>query len=100
MSYATHESPRMSHRAMRRMASACLALLWAAPATAAPDRATPAEPRVQFVDMEAMLIDGDTVKPRVMRLDAREKVKFDRLFELKRRVLPALRESGRDLALR
>lgn len=78
-----------------------LAAISAAPAAADPPaQGTRDEPRVQFVDMSAMLIDGEVVRPKGLRFDAREKVKFDRLFELKRAVLPRLRETARDSALR
>ncbi len=72
---------------------------WATSALA--DPATPTEkPRVQFVDMSAMLIDGEIVKPRALHIDSKAKVKFARLFELKRSVLPRLQQTARDRALR
>ena len=55
---------------------------------------------VQFVDMEAIIIDGDYKKPQVLYTDVRERVKFERLIKLKKSFLPQLRDTARDAALR
>ena len=84
-------------------AMACMACIISSTFTvahAAPDKAKAPTDRVQFVDMSEMLIDGRIVRPQVLKLDARAKVKFDRLFELKRAVLPQLQQTARDRALR
>jgi len=93
-------SPAAPRRAHRGWIWPALIALWAAPALAAPPAAPTEEPRIQFVDMSEMLIDGAAVKPQVMLIDVRKKVRFERLFDLKRPVLHRLRETARDTALR
>lgn len=72
--------------------------LVAGPAAA---ESTPKEKtRVQFVDMEVMLLEGRLVRPKGLHIDAKKKVHFDQLFELSRPVLPRLAQTARDAALR
>lgn len=71
-----------------------------ADATPPPVRSDTQKAPIQFVDMAEMLIDGRTVKPLGVHIDARQKVRFERLIRLERPVLPRLRETASDTALR
>ena len=55
---------------------------------------------IKFIDLEEWLIEGEHKKPQVLYTNAREKVKFERLLNLKRSFLPKLRATASDAALR
>lgn len=50
----------------------------------------------KFYDFGEMLIDGEIKKPTALYTDARSKVKFDRLLNLKKSFMPALMESSKE----
>lgn len=71
-----------------------IALLLAAPASAQ-------EPeRTQFYEFGNQVIDGTIKAPTVQWASGRQRVEFGRLLKLKKSMLPAIIESGKDLALR
>ena len=47
-------------------------------------------PRSKFYDFNEQIIDGEVKKPTTLYMDARKKVKFDRLMKLKKSFLPKL----------
>ena len=47
-------------------------------------------PKSKFYDFNEQIIDGELKKPTTLYMDAREKVKFDRLMKLKKSFLPKL----------
>ena len=50
----------------------------------------------KFYDFSEQLIDGKINKPTALYVDAREKVKFDRLLRLKKSFLPKLFETSKE----
>ncbi len=63
--------------------------------------ATPApEPPVEFIELDGVVIDGQPVKPRGMRLDARQRAKFERLLKLKKDFLREIPHTASDVSLR
>ena len=65
--------------------SVCYLLLFASPATGAKP-----PPKSKFYDFNDQLIDGVRKNPTTLYMDARQKVKFDRLLKLKKSFLPKL----------
>ena len=59
-----------------------------------------ATPKTKFYDFDDLLINGEYKKPQIMYNDARAKVRFERLFKIKKNFLPKLRETKRDISLR
>ena len=59
-----------------------------------------ATPKTKFYDFDDLLINGEYRKPQIMYNDARSKVRFERLFNIKKNFLSKLRESKRDTSLR
>ncbi len=59
-----------------------------------------ANPKTKFYDFDDLLINGEYKKPQIMYNDARSKVRFERLFNIKKNFLPKLRETKRDTSLR
>ncbi len=59
-----------------------------------------ATPKTKFYDFDDLLINGEYKKPQVMYTDTQAKVKFERLFKIKKNFLPKLRETKRDTSLR
>lgn len=59
-----------------------------------------ATPKIKFYDFDDLLINGEYKKPQIMYNDARSKVKFERLFKIKKKFLPKLQETKRDTSLR
>ena len=57
-------------------------------------------PKTKFYDFDDLLINGEYKKPQVMYTDTQAKVKFERLFKIKKNFLPKLRETKRDISLR
>jgi hypothetical protein len=50
----------------------------------------------KFYDFSEMLIDGEIKKPTALYTDARSKVQFDRLLNMKKSFLEALKATGRE----
>ena len=57
-------------------------------------------PKTKFYDFDDLLINGEYKKPQIMYTDTRSKVRFERLFKIKKNFLPKLRETKRDTSLR
>ena len=57
------------------------------------------QPKTKFYDFSDMLIDGQLKTPDLMKSDAREKAKFQRLLSLKKSFLPKIRETSEESAL-
>lgn len=57
-------------------------------------------PKTKFYDFDDLLINGEYKKPQIMYNDTQAKVKFERLFRIKKNFLPKLRETKRDTSLR
>ncbi len=58
------------------------------------------EPKTKFYDFDDLLINGEYKKPQIMYNDARSKVRFERLFRIKKEFISNLRNSKRDTSLR
>ena len=67
-----------------------LTLPWIAP------EAMGAPPKSKFYDFSEQLIDGHIKRPTNLYLNARAKVKFDRLLKLKKSFLPELFKTARE----
>ena len=57
-------------------------------------------PKTKFYDFDDLLINGEYKKPQIMYNDARSKVRFERLFNIKKNFIPKLKETKRDTSLR
>lgn len=57
-------------------------------------------PKTKFYDFDDLLINGEYKKPQIMYNDVQAKVKFERLFKIKKNFLPKLKETKRDTSLR
>lgn len=57
-------------------------------------------PKTKFYDFDDLLINGEYKKPQIMYNDVQTKVKFERLFNIKKNFLPKLKETKRDASLR
>ncbi len=57
-------------------------------------------PKTKFYDFDDLLINGEYKKPQVMYTDTQAKVRFERLFKIKKDFLPKLRDTKRDASLR
>ena len=53
-------------------------------------------PRSKFYDFNQQLIDGEVRKPTALFTDRKDKVKFDRLLNLKKSFLPQLMSSAKE----
>ena len=62
--------------------------------------AGPKPQKTKFYNFDDLLINGEYKKPQVLYTDARQKVKFERLLNLKKDFLPKLKDTRRDPALR
>ena len=56
--------------------------------------------KTKFYNFEDLLIEGKVKKPQVLYTDARQKVKFGKLLELKKSFLRKTLDSKKDPALR
>ncbi len=56
--------------------------------------------KVKFYNFDDLLIDGKIKKPQVLWTDARQKVKFERLLNLKKDFIIKLRSTKKDPTLR
>jgi hypothetical protein len=52
--------------------------------------------RVKFYDFSDQLIEGEIKKPTSLYVDARKKVRFERLLKLKKSFLPDLFKTAKD----
>ena len=57
--------------------------------------AKPPKTRTKFYDFSDQLIEGEIKKPTQLYVDARKKVKFERLLKLKKSFLPALFDTAK-----
>ena len=57
-------------------------------------------PKTKFYDFDNLLINGEYKKPQIMYNDTQAKVKFEKLFKIKKNFLPKLQETKRDTSLR
>tara|TARA_Y100000114_G_C11746364_1_gene321812 strand:+ start:950 stop:1177 length:228 start_codon:yes stop_codon:yes gene_type:complete len=57
-------------------------------------------PKIKFYDFDDLLINGEYKKPQIMYTDSKTKVKFERLFKIKKNFLPKLKDTKRDNSLR
>jgi len=62
--------------------------------------AGPKPQKTKFYNFDDLLINGQYRKPQVLYTDARQKVRFERLLKLKKDLLPKLKSTRRDPALR
>tara|TARA_B100001093_G_C26717698_1_gene966381 strand:- start:542 stop:793 length:252 start_codon:yes stop_codon:yes gene_type:complete len=74
-----------------------LGLAWATPLVSS---AQEAGVKTKFYNFDDLLIDGEYKKPQMLYTDARQKVKFERLLNLKKDFLPKLKATAKDAALR
>jgi len=56
--------------------------------------------KVKFYNFDDLLVDGKVSKPKLLYVDSRQRVKFEKLLKLKKDFLPKLKETERDPALR
>jgi len=53
-------------------------------------------PKSKFYDFSEQLIDGQIKKPTSLYVDARERVRFERLLKLKKSFLPKLFDTAKE----
>ena len=56
--------------------------------------------KTKFYNFDDLLINGKIQKPKVLWVDARQKVKFQKLLKLKKDFMPKLRGTKKDMSLR
>lgn len=56
--------------------------------------------KVKFYNFDDLLIDGKVTKPKLLWIDTRQKVKFERLLRLKKDFLPKLESTKKDPTLK
>jgi hypothetical protein len=56
--------------------------------------------KTKFYNFDDLLINGQYRKPQVLYIDAREKLRFERLLKLKKDLLPRLKKTQKDPSLR
>tara|TARA_B100000214_G_scaffold145353_1_gene103926 strand:+ start:3499 stop:3753 length:255 start_codon:yes stop_codon:yes gene_type:complete len=56
--------------------------------------------KTKFYNFDDLLIDGKVQKPKVLWVDARQKVKFEKLLKLKKDFMPKLLGTRKDMSLR
>jgi len=56
--------------------------------------------KIKFYNFEDLLINGEYKKPKALYLDAKQKVKFEKLLKLKKDFLPKLKNTAKDPTLR
>ena len=56
--------------------------------------------KTKFYNFDDLLINGEYKKPQVLYTDARQKVKFEKLLNLKKDFLPKLKSTNKDPSLR
>ena len=56
--------------------------------------------KTKFYNFDEILIQGEHKKPKVLYLDTRKKVKFDKILRMKKSMLPNLLGTRKEPALR
>jgi hypothetical protein len=86
---------------MKKVVGAMLALAFAF-AVAMPGDALAKKKGVKakFYDFSDTVIDGETKKPTDLYIDAKQKVKFDRLLKLKKSFLNSMMKTSKESVLR
>jgi hypothetical protein len=56
--------------------------------------------KAKFYDFSDTVIDGETKKPTDLYIDAKQKVKFDRLLKLKKSFLNAMMKTSKERVLK
>lgn len=56
--------------------------------------------KTKFYNFDELLINGEYKKPQLMFIDTRQKIQFERLLKLKKDLLPKLKSTQKDPALR
>jgi hypothetical protein len=56
--------------------------------------------KTKFYNFDDLLINGEYKKPKSLYLDAKQKVKFEKLLKLKKDFLPNLKNTQKDPSLR
>tara|TARA_B100000212_G_scaffold265966_1_gene205484 strand:+ start:171 stop:461 length:291 start_codon:yes stop_codon:yes gene_type:complete len=56
--------------------------------------------KTKFYNFDDLLIEGEYKKPQLLFIDEKQKVKFDRLLQLKKNLLPNLKNTSKDPMLR
>lgn len=56
--------------------------------------------KTKFYNFDDLLINGKIQKPKVLWVDARQKVMFEKLLKLKKDFMPKLRDTKKDMSLR
>ena len=56
--------------------------------------------KVKFYNFDDLLVDGKVSKPKILYVDSRQRIKFERLLKLKKDFIPKLKETVRDPTLR
>ena len=74
-----------------------LALLIATPALAQTDNTSN---RVQFIPMDELEVQAGKTRVPIAYMSARGRVKFERIVKLKHDVLPKMKRTAKDVALR
>ena len=59
-----------------------------------------ANPKTKFYDLDDLLINGEYKKPQVMYTDTQAKVRFERLFRIKKNFVKDLIKTEKDPSLR
>jgi hypothetical protein len=82
---------------MKKLLSACIILSFmtfgAGVVYSAPSKG---KSKSKFYDFSDQLIDGDIKKPTALYTDSRQKVKFERLLNLKKSFLSALLQTSKE----
>ena len=77
-----------------------LVVLIGSPSQTFADEDSEATAKTEFYDFDAMLINGKVRKPQLLWVNARQKVKFERLLKLRKNLMPRLMATGKDRALK
>lgn len=56
--------------------------------------------KTKFYNFDDLLIEGEYKKPQLLFIDEKQKAKFDKLLQLKKNLLPNLKNTAKDPALR
>ena len=56
--------------------------------------------KVKFYNFDDLLVDGKVSKPKILYVDSRQRIKFERLLKLKKDFIHKLKETVRDPTLR
>jgi len=56
--------------------------------------------KTKFYNFDELLIDGKIQRPKVLWTDTRQKAKFEKLLKLRKDLIPRLKATARDPALR